>query len=109
MLPSTYRWVISHIFKSKNSNNIVLQTESEAALMGAAFRAAYALYCQDLEQDNTALCYRDYILSLTPNQLELVCEPHKDSETIYTPMLQRYRNMAKALARGKPVTCVCSD
>ncbi|XP_017103340.1 xylulose kinase [Drosophila bipectinata] len=86
-----------------------IQTESEAALMGAAFRAAYALYCQDLEEGKTALCYTDYILSLTPNKLQLVCEPHKDSESIYTPMLQRYRNMAKALAGGKTVTCVCSD
>ncbi|XP_052835067.1 xylulose kinase [Drosophila gunungcola] len=70
----------------------------EAALMGAAYRAAYALYLQELDKTGTPLCYRDYILSLTTNKLNLVCEPNKDSEQIYAPMLLRYREMARILA-----------
>ncbi|KAH8314228.1 hypothetical protein KR074_002756 [Drosophila pseudoananassae] len=97
--------ILADVFNSP----VHIQTESEAALMGAAYRAAYVLYCQDLEDGMTTFCFTDYVLSLTPNKLQLVCEPHKDSESIYLPMLQRYRNMAKALAGGKSVTCVCSD
>lgn len=70
----------------------------EAALMGAAYRAAYSLYLQEQDKKKEPLCYRDYILSLTSNKLDLVCEPHKDSEQIYAPMLLRYREMARVLA-----------
>ncbi|XP_017055525.1 xylulose kinase [Drosophila ficusphila] len=69
----------------------------EGALIGAAYRAAYALYTQELDKKSTPLSYRDYILSLTPNKLHLVCEPHKDSEEIYAPMRIRYREMARVL------------
>ncbi|EDX15815.1 GD15162, partial [Drosophila simulans] len=70
----------------------------EAALLGAAYRSAYALYLQEAGEEETPLCYRDYILSLTSNKLSLVCEPHKDSEEIYAPMLLRYREMARVLS-----------
>lgn len=75
----------------------LLQNESEAALLGAAYRAAYAFYLNKNEQREPINSYRDYILSKTPNHLKLVCEPNKDSETVYTPMLQRYRDMASVL------------
>ncbi|KAH8306327.1 hypothetical protein KR018_007828 [Drosophila ironensis] len=85
-----------------------IQTESEAALLGAAYRAAYALYCEefDTEADTELLCYKDYILSLTPNHLQLVCEPHKDSASIYNPMMKRYRAMVCSLTAED--TCACS-
>ncbi|XP_039491813.1 xylulose kinase [Drosophila santomea] len=70
----------------------------EAALLGAAYRAAYTLYLHEVGEEETPLCYRDYILSLTSNKLNLVCEPHKDSEEIYAPMLLRYREMARILS-----------
>ncbi|KAH8347069.1 hypothetical protein KR059_004728 [Drosophila kikkawai] len=75
-----------------------IQTESEAALMGAAFRAAYVIYRNELSEGTTPLSYKDYVLSLTPNKLQLVCEPHKDSADIYAHMLLRYRDMARTLA-----------
>jgi len=75
---------------------VYFQTESEAALMGAAYRAAYACYINENKSED-AKSYRDYILSLTPNLLNLVCEPNKDSDSIYVPMLQRYRDMASIL------------
>jgi len=79
--------------------DIIFQDEGhEAALMGAAYRAAYSLYLQEQDKKKEPLCYRDYILSLTSNKLDLVCEPHKDSEQIYAPMLLRYREMARVLA-----------
>ncbi|KAH8247205.1 hypothetical protein KR038_000170 [Drosophila bunnanda] len=87
--------IIADVFNAP----VHIQTESEAALMGAAFRAAYAVYKHELDEGTTPLSYRDYVLSLTPNKLQLVCEPHKDSENIYAPMLLRYRDMARILAK----------
>ncbi|XP_068152020.1 xylulose kinase [Drosophila tropicalis] len=74
-----------------------IQTDSEAALLGAAYRASYALYLNERDPSTEIVAYRDYILSLTPNHLQLVCEPNKDSEAIYEPLLQRYRDMARIL------------
>ncbi|XP_064554399.1 xylulose kinase isoform X1 [Drosophila montana] len=85
--------VIADVFNAP----VYKQNESEAALLGAAYRAAYAFYLNKNEQREPVNSYRDYILSKTPNHLKLVCEPNKDSETVYTPMLQRYRDMASVL------------
>lgn len=91
---------------------IYLQKASEAALQGAAYRAKYAKYLDDLRQDifNTSktnedagdeveeiknkknvdiLSYYDFIITYLPNHVERVCEPSKDSDEIYTPMLDR--------------------
>ncbi|XP_060646733.1 xylulose kinase isoform X1 [Drosophila nasuta] len=84
--------VIADVFNAP----VYQQTESEAALVGAAYRAAYACYI-NANDTKDIKSYRDYILSLTPNLLKLVCEPNKDSESIYVPMLQRYRDMASIL------------
>ncbi|XP_034486804.1 xylulose kinase isoform X2 [Drosophila innubila] len=84
--------VIADVFNAP----VYQQTESEAALMGAAYRAAYACYINENKSEDIK-SYRDYILSLTPNLLNLVCEPNKDSDSIYVPMLQRYRDMASIL------------
>ncbi|XP_001359074.2 xylulose kinase isoform X1 [Drosophila pseudoobscura] len=88
--------VIADVFNAP----VHIQNESEAALMGAAYRASYALYRHELDQTVPALSYRDHVLSLTSNNLQLVCEPHKDSESIYAPMLERYKAMAHILQSG---------
>lgn len=74
-----------------------MQTESEAALFGAAYRAAYGFSLDKYGKIQTMKNYSEYILGLTPNQLELVCEPNSDSESIYEPMLRRYQEMASIL------------
>ncbi|ALC47141.1 CG3534 [Drosophila busckii] len=90
--------IIADVFNAP----VYIQTESEAALLGAAYRAAYAYYINNNEHaESQPKGYRDYILSLTPNHLKLVCEPNKDSEAIYAPMLQRYRDMALILENNK--------
>ncbi|XP_030370621.1 xylulose kinase isoform X2 [Scaptodrosophila lebanonensis] len=88
--------VISDVFNAP----VYIQMGSEAALMGAAYRAAYGYFIHENQAqhpDAPRISYRDYILSLTPNHLQLVCEPNKDSEQIYGPLLQRYRDMAITL------------
>lgn len=88
----------------------ILQKASEAALQGAAYRAKYAKYLDDLKQSASEetvqvgepektdiLSYYDFIVPYLPNHLERVCEPSKDSVEIYTPMLDRYREMANIL------------
>ncbi|KAH8419126.1 hypothetical protein KR222_006225 [Zaprionus bogoriensis] len=95
--------VISYhiILNIESSSSLRLQTEAEAALLGAAYRAAYAVYLDKNDKLESVQSYSEYILSLTPNHLKLVCEPNKDSESIYAPMLQRYREMASILESQK--------
>ncbi|XP_037828526.1 xylulose kinase [Lucilia sericata] len=112
--------VISDVFNAP----VYIQKASEAALQGAAYRAKYAKYIDDLRQDISnmsktnqdagdevekedtktnvdILSYYDFIISYLPNLLERVCEPSKDSDEIYTPMLERYRQMANILQSSK--------
>lgn len=91
-----------------------MQSECEAALFGAAYRAKYSLYLNSIKASNdvcngninienstfTPLSYHDYVMQFIPNLLQLICEPSKDCEQIYAPMLQRYRKMAAALAQN---------
>lgn len=96
------------------------QKASEAALQGAAYRAKYAKYLHDLNQNSSSsdkeatveeqiinktnveiLSYNDFIIPYLPNHLERVCEPSKDSNEIYTPMLERCRQMANILQSAK--------
>ncbi|XP_053970048.1 xylulose kinase isoform X1 [Anastrepha ludens] len=103
--------VISDVFNAP----VFVQNESEAALFGAAYRAKYALYLNSLKESkyvnenengnekpstSVPLGYHDYIIQFIPNHLKLVCEPNKDCDQIYSPMLERYRNMALVLAKA---------
>lgn len=104
MRPFTYRLVINYILITwgNNSQFFPFQTESEAALMGAAYRAAYAMCIYDHDKQEVR-SFNEHILSLTPNTLELVCEPNKDSEEIYPYMLLRYKQMVSVLEnQGAP-------
>lgn len=89
-------------------------------MMGAAYRAKYAVYlctngagdllkrkasnqnADDCKEEATGstkaiMNYSDYIIQFIPNHLQRVCEPSKDSESVYNPMLKRYNEMAKIL------------
>lgn len=94
-------------------------------MQGAAYRAKYAKYLDDLEQNKSnedkmndqeikeieteindkknvdITSYYDFIIQYLPNHLERVCEPSKDSDEIYSPMLERYRQMANVLQSTK--------
>lgn len=101
--------VISDVFNAP----VYVQNESEAALFGAAYRAKYSLYLDSLKStDEGCVCngnintenptfppqnYHNYIMQFIPNLLQLICEPSKDCEQIYAPMLERYRSMAAVL------------
>uniref|UniRef100_T1GE88 Xylulose kinase n=1 Tax=Megaselia scalaris TaxID=36166 RepID=T1GE88_MEGSC len=86
--------VISDVFNAP----VYVQTESEAALFGAAYRAKYCVY---KSENSEAMSYYDYIVQYIPDHLKLVCEPSKDSDSIYTPMLKRYREMVESLKNKK--------
>ncbi|XP_067616269.1 xylulose kinase isoform X2 [Eurosta solidaginis] len=101
--------VISDVFNA----TVFVQNKSEAALFGAAFRAKYALYLNSFKNVNGTyyeesligkestrpLSYRDYIIQYIPHHLQLLCEPSKDCDQIYSPMLERYRDMSIVLAK----------
>jgi len=80
---------------------VYIQKSSEAALIGAAYRAKYVLHLENGKSDaeHQTLNYQDYIKEFIPDHLELICEPSKDSEIIYNPMLERYREMCRALEK----------
>lgn len=78
--------------------------------MGSAYRAKYAMYSANEQISNTdeqaknrdeSLSYYDFVVRYLPNHLERICEPSKDSDEIYTPMLDRYRQMANILQSSK--------
>lgn len=82
--------VISDVFNAP----VYVQMESEAALFGAAYRAKYCVY---KNENPEPMSYYDYIVQYIPEHLKLICEPSKDSDSIYSPMLNRYREMAETL------------
>ncbi|XP_055850170.1 xylulose kinase [Episyrphus balteatus] len=92
--------VISDVFNAP----VYIQKESEAAALGAAYRAKYSLYLEKFKTDDSTdqpKHYRDFIMEFIPNIFEKVCDPSKDSEEVYTPMLARYRDMARILETSR--------
>ncbi|XP_037945610.1 xylulose kinase isoform X2 [Teleopsis dalmanni] len=94
--------VMSDVFNAP----VYVQKHSEAALLGAAYRAKYALYLHTSKvnaQKKAAVTwgppesYQHYILQYIPSHLQRMCAPSKDSQDIYEPMLARYREMARIL------------
>lgn len=80
---------------------VYIQKTTEAALLGAAYRAKYALYLSRLPKDQTQFeSYYDFLCrtSILPTQMQRVCDPTaKDCEEIYGNMELRYREMVKCL------------
>lgn len=93
--------VMSDVFNAP----VYTQKHTEAALLGAAFRARYGHYLltradQTIGSGDEAgkvLSYFDFVSSLIQQNLHRVCEPSKDSLGIYDPMTERYREMVKVL------------
>lgn len=80
---------------------VYIQNSTEAALLGAAYRAKYALYLSRLPKDQTNFeSYYDFLCrtSILPTQMHRECDPTaKDCEQIYGNMEQRYREMVNCL------------
>lgn len=94
--------VMSDVFNSPVYN----QRTPEAACLGAAYRAKYVMYTEYVKSsgDAQAESYHDYIKKICDQKhmyFQRVCEPHSDSEKIYGPMLERYREMVKYMMDEK--------
>lgn len=73
---------------------VYIQKSTEAALLGAAFRAKYVHYKSQLPVDQSEYeTYFEYISKFLPHHMQRVCDPSNDCEDIYGPMHHRYREM----------------
>lgn len=94
--------VMSDVFNSP----VYIQRTPEAACLGAAYRAKYVLYVYDAKNRGDTHCesYHDYIKKICDLKhlyIQRVCEPHSDSNQIYDPMLDRYREMVRYMMDHK--------
>jgi xylulokinase len=89
--------VMSDVFNSP----VYIQKTPEAACLGAAYRAKYVLYMHDArESGNTYANYHDYIKEYCDKKhyyIHRVAEPHADSDRIYDPMMERFREMVRVM------------
>lgn len=89
--------VVADVFNAP----VYIQKTTEAALLGAAFRAKYSLYLSRLPVDQTEhVSYFDYVSNYLPNHMQRVCDPSKDSKEIYDAMEARYREMVTVLSNN---------
>lgn len=86
--------VVADVFNAP----VYIQKSTEAALLGAAFRAKYVHYLSQLPCDQTKfVSYFDYISPFLPHHMQRICDPSSDCEAIYGPMHDRYREMVTVL------------
>lgn len=86
--------VIADVFNAP----VYTQKTTEAAVLGAAYRAKYTLYLSRLPKGTTEIeSYFDFVSNLLPHHMQRVCEPSGDVDNIYGKMLERYRNMVTVL------------
>lgn len=72
---------------------VYTQKTTEAALVGAAFRAKYVL---ERSRSNNTPSYYDYITKRLPeHSITRVCDPAQDSSDIYDGMLERHNQMVQ--------------
>lgn len=84
---------------------VYIQKTTEAALLGAAFRAKYAHFRSLLPVDQTDCeSYQDHIIRFRPQLIQRICEPSADCGEIYRPMQERYREMVDVLIRNPGVS-----
>ncbi|CAO1420038.1 unnamed protein product [Diamesa serratosioi] len=78
---------------------VYIQKTPEAACLGAAYRAKYVHYITQAKVISKSIeTYHDYIKSFCDlHSNQRLCDPHSDSNEIYTPMLNRYRSMVKIM------------
>lgn len=90
--------VMSDVFNSP----VYIHRTTEAACLGAAYRAKYVLYMDEAKNRGDAKweSYHEFIKKICDQKhlyIQRVCEPHSDSEKIYEAMLERYREMVRYL------------
>lgn len=90
--------VIADVFNAP----VYIQKTTEAALLGAAYRAKYALFLSRLPKGQTkSETYFDFVSKYLPHHMQRVCEPSPDCESIYGKMLERYRDMVTVLEKDE--------
>ncbi|XP_058802917.1 xylulose kinase isoform X10 [Phymastichus coffea] len=80
--------VLADVFDSP----VHVSEAANSAVLGAAYRAKHALL-----EDGRSF---EELLSCLPEPT-LVCQPYPDAESIYKPMLQRYRRIVEQLTSGQ--------
>ena len=89
--------VMSDVFNSP----VYIQKTPEAACLGAAYRAKYVMYKESaIERGDTYDDYHAYIKNYCDKKhfyIQRVAEPYADSQEIYDPMLERYREIIKVM------------
>lgn len=90
--------VVADVFNAP----LYIQKTTEAALLGAAYRAKYVLYLTRLPKGQTETeNYFDFVSRFLPHHMQRVCEPSMDCESIYGKMLERYRDMVTVLLNSE--------
>lgn len=85
--------VVSDVFNAP----VYVQQTTEAALLGAAYRAKYGLYLSTAIGGEKPESFYDFVTKHLPHNSQRMCDPSKDSELIYGTMLQRYREMVSVM------------
>lgn len=75
---------------------VYTQKSSEAAVLGAAFRAKYVHYVTESKGDEKE-SYFEYTSKFLPHHMHRICDPSVDSAGIYSVMQQRYLEMVHVL------------
>nr|XP_029711699.1 xylulose kinase-like [Aedes albopictus] len=86
--------VVSDVFNAP----VYTQQTTEAALVGAAYRAKYVLEADRAKEGGKVALesYFEYIRGLLPeHSAARVCDPAQDSSDIYDQMLERYHQMVQ--------------
>lgn len=84
--------VVSDVFNAP----VYTQKSSEAAVLGAAFRAKYVHYISE-NRGEVKESYFEYISKFLPHHMQRICDPSVDSAGIYAVMQQRYLEMVQVL------------
>uniref|UniRef100_A0A2M3ZHE4 Xylulose kinase n=1 Tax=Anopheles braziliensis TaxID=58242 RepID=A0A2M3ZHE4_9DIPT len=93
--------VVADVFNAQ----VYTQKTTEAALLGAAYRAKYVLYIHRAKatvagDNNLSMpSYYDFIAKFKQDSPSHVCDPSKDSEEIYGPMMKRYKDMVSYMMK----------
>ena len=77
---------------------VYIKKTPEAACLGAAYRAKYVVFMDEAKKaGDTYETYHDFIKKYCDRDSQRIAEPSGDSDLIYIPMLERYREMVRAM------------
>lgn len=86
--------VMADVFNS----TVQIKKNTEAACLGAAYRAKYVIYMEDaLKAGDQYFNYHDCIKKFCDNDSHSVASPYMDSNEIYIPMIDRFQQMVQAM------------